>query len=154
MITQKQGLLDRCVTSLKTQVINQLAQNGPSLDIGCGDKRFTQFLPNAIGIDTNKEFEGTINSPDYFMDARDIHFPNETFFTVALLDTLEHIPETNIVIGEVWRVLKPDGIVVIIDPNDSVLFWARLLCGRIKQAFNGNPDHIHRFDKDKLVELV
>lgn len=154
MLTSNQGVLDRCVTSLKTQVITKLAQNGPSLDIGCGDKKYTDILPDAIGIDLNKEFEGTINTPDYFMDARDLDFPNESFYTVGILDTLEHIPEADIVIKEAWRVLKPNGVLVLTDPNDTVLFWVRLLALRFRDAFCGNPGHIHRFDKDQLVELT
>ncbi len=154
MLTPSQGVLDRCVTSLKTQVITKLAQGGPSLEIGCGSKRFTGALLDAIGIDLNKEFEGTINTPDYFMDARDLDFPDETFGTVALLDALEHIPESDLVIKEAWRVLKPDGVLVVTDPNDTVLFWVRLLALRFREAFRGNPSHIHKFDKDRLVELL
>lgn len=154
MLTPNQGLLDRCVTSLKTQVITKLVQGGPSLDIGCGDKRFTKALPDAIGIDLNKEFEGAVNTPDYFMDARDLDFPDETFNTVALLDTLEHIPELDLVIKEAWRVLKPHGVLVMTDPNDTILFWARLFTLRFRDAFKGNPGHIHHFTKDKIIYIT
>lgn len=154
MLTPSRGLLDRCVTALKTQVIMKLAQGGPSLDIGCGSGLYTTALPDAIGIDLNKEFEGTINTPDYFMDARDLGFPDESFNTVALLDTLEHVPEPGLVIKEAWRVLKPNGVLVLTDPNDTVLFWARLLALRFRDAFRGNPGHVHKFDKDQLIELT
>ncbi len=154
MLTPNQGLLDRCVTTLKTQVITVLAQGGPSLDIGCGDGRFTRVLPDVTGIDLNKEFEGAINTPDYFMDARDLDFPDESFSTVTLLDTLEHIPESDLVIKEAWRVLKHNGALIIIDPNDTVLLWARVCVFRFRDAVRGNPGHIHKFNKSRLIELT
>ncbi len=147
-------MIDQLVFNIKLQVVKNLVQPGYTLDVGCGNKQFTSALPDTIGIDLNKEFEGTINNPDYFMDARDLDFPDETFSTVVLLDTLEHVPESNLVIKEAWRVLKPSGVLVITDPNDTLLFWTRLLAFRFRDAFRGNPDHIHKFDKDQLVELT
>lgn len=88
------------------------------------------------------------------MDARDLTFPDESFNTVALLDTLEHIPETDMVLKQVWSVLKPNGVLVITDPNDTILFWARMLVLRFCDAFKGNPDHLHKFNKNRLVELT
>lgn len=147
-------MIDKLTFNIKFQVVKSLVQPGYTLDVGCGSKLYTSALPDAIGVDLNKEFEGTINTPDYFMDARNLDFPDETFTTVTLLDTLEHIPESDMVIKEAWRVLKPNGVLVITDPNDTLLFWARLFALRFRDAFRGNPDHIHKFDKDRLVELT
>ncbi len=147
-------MLDQIVDSVKVQVLRSLAQPGTSLDVGCGDKRFTKYLPNALGVDRNDSFEGVVNKPDYVMDARSLDFPDNMFDNVALLDTLEHIPECDLVIKESWRVLKPDGVLLIIDPDDNALLLTRLLAFRMRDAFRGNPGHIHRFCKRNLVELT
>jgi len=88
------------------------------------------------------------------MDARELEFANETFANVCLLDTLEHIPETDLVVKQAWRVLKPNGVMVIVDPDDTILFWLRLFAGRFKDAFVGNPDHVHSFNRSSLVRIL
>lgn len=147
-------MIDTLVFETKLNVVKELLQGGDILDIGCGDKRYTRHIPNCIGIDSHEQYEGIKNCPDIFMDARDLKFSNNSFDGLICLDVLEHIPEVDTVVKEAWRVLKPNGVMVITDPNDTVLFWARLLCGRFKKAFEGNPDHIHRFDKDKMINMT
>ena len=148
----------------KLQVVKSLVQPGDTLDVGCGDKKYTVHLPNPTGIDAYKECDHIYADPDYWMDACDLKFPPNSFDNICFFDTLEHIPDADIAIKEAWRVLKPNGILAITDPNDSILFWARLVCLRPTHAFRGrrtpkretedSPGHIHNFDKDKLVKLV
>lgn len=147
-------MINSIVQKMKINVVKSLTQPGHTLDIGCGDKRYTKHMPNPVGIDMNKTFENRKNTPDYWMDARDMEFGNETFDNVCALDTLEHIPEVDLVVKQAWRVLKTNGVMVIVDPNDDVLFWTRLLCGRFVHALRGNPGHVHKFNKDRLVELT
>jgi len=147
-------MLDSMVQKIKINTVKSLVQPGRTLDIGCGDKTYTKHMPNPVGIDINKTFEGKESLPDYWMDARELEFANETFDNVCLLDTLEHILETDLVIKQSWRVLKPNGVMVIVDPNDTILFWSRLLCGRLTHALRGNPDHVHKFNRNILEELL
>ena len=46
----------------------------------------------------------------------ELPFPDDTFDLVALLDTIEHIPDELAVLNEVRRVLKPDGRLIITVP--------------------------------------
>jgi len=157
-------MIDSLMFRTKLGVIKKLVQPGRTLDVGCGDKLYTRHLPNPVGIDAYKECDHIYATPDIWMDARDLKFPDNSFDNVTYFDTLEHIPEADIAIKEAWRVLRPDGILAITDPNDAMLFWARLLCLRPKDAFRGrrtprretedSPGHIHQFNKGKLVELV
>ncbi len=157
-------MIDALVFKTKLQVIKALVQPGDTLDVGCGDKKYTVHLPNSIGIDAYKECDHIYADPDMWMDARDLKFPTWSFDNVCFFDVLEHIPEADVAIKEAWRVLRPNGILVITDPNDKALFWVRLLCLRPAHAFRGrrtprretedSPGHIHQFDKDRLVELV
>ena len=166
-------MIDSLMFKTKLNVIKKLVQPGKILDIGCGDKKYTVHLPNAIGIDKYKECDHIYSTPDIWMDACDLKFPDGSFMNVCLFDVAEHIPYDDTiknvpgletVIKEVWRVLEPNGVLIITDPDDFMLFWARLFCLRPIQAFRGrrtprresedSPGHVHEFDKDQLVELM
>lgn len=147
-------MIDKLVFRTKLNIVKKLLKGGDILDIGCGDKRYTRHIPNCIGIDVHEHYAGAKNCPDIFMDARDLEFSDSSFDGLMYLDVLEHIPEVDVVIKEAWRVLKPNGIMIVTDPNDTVLFWARLLCGRFKDAFKGSPTHVHRFDKEKMINMT
>lgn len=157
-------MIDQLMFNVKLQVVKKLVQPGDTLDVGCGDKKYTAHLPNPVGIDAYKECDHIHAEPDIWMDARELEFANESFDNVCFFDVLEHIPEADIAIKEAWRVLKPNGVLAITDPSDKVLFWARLLCLRPRDAFRGrrtpkrdtedSPGHIHKFDKDRLAELT
>lgn len=124
------------------------------MDVGCGDQKYTKKIPDCIGVDSNEEFEGTVNRPDQIMSATDLDFPNSKFANICFLDTLEHIPDIEKAIYEAYRVLKPRGCMVIIDPNDVILFIARVLALRFRDAYKGNPDHIYWLNGEDLVRLM
>jgi SAM-dependent methyltransferase len=44
-------------------------------------------------------------------------FPPESFAAVSLLDVIEHIPDPVVELQEVYRVLKPGGVLVMTTPN-------------------------------------
>lgn len=157
-------MIDTLMFKTKLQVVKALVQPGDTLDVGCGDKKYTVHLPNPVGIDAYKECDHIYADPDIWMDARDLKFPAWTFDNVCFFDVLEHIPEADIAIKEAWRVLRPNGILAITDPNDTMLFWARLLCLRPTHAFRGrrtkrrdtedSPGHIHQFTKKSLINFL
>jgi len=111
-------------------------------------------MPDAIGIDIGDEYDGKKGCPDAIMDFTNLTFDSNTFGNVCLLDTLEHVDDPQAVIDEAHRVLQPNGILAIIDPSDSVLFWTRLLALRFAAAFKGNPDHKWHFNRAKLEALT
>jgi SAM-dependent methyltransferase len=148
-------MIDDFVHWLKAKTIQNLITNeGRTLDNGCGDLKYTIYLPQPIGIETNTHFEEHRNLPDLFMSSCNLSFPDGYFKTSCFFDVLEHIPNIEQAIRESHRVLDKDGELLITDPSDRVLFITRLLCGRIKHAFRGNPGHIHHFNKKKLVEVL
>lgn len=58
-------------------------------------------------------------------DARNLPFHDESFEVVFILDVLEHIEEKDIVINEIHRVLKKNGIVILSGPTES---WFYKFC--------------------------
>jgi len=49
--------------------------------------------------------------------AEDLPFPNETFDRIFLIDLLHHVINQARTSNELWRVLKPDGFIVIEEPD-------------------------------------
>ena len=147
-------MIDEFVYNTKLKAVLSYLEPGLTLDVGCGDKRYTNKMPDSIGIDPNEEFEGAINKPDYIMKAEKLNFPNNSFHNICFLDTLEHIPEPEKAISEAFRVVEPQGCMIIVDPNDEWLFAMRLMALRFHAAFAGNPDHVHWFNQEDIVNLT
>jgi len=166
-------MIDEIMFRVKLQVVRNLVQTGKTLDVGCGDQKYTKFLPNPVGIDAYHECDHIHAKPDIWMNATKLEFPDASFDNICYFDVLEHIPFDNpdksepglqTAVKEAHRVLKPNGIVAITDPNDSMLFWARILTLRFGQAFRGrrtpkresedSPGHIHQFNRDSLIKLM
>jgi ubiquinone/menaquinone biosynthesis C-methylase UbiE len=54
-------------------------------------------------------------------DAMNIAFPDESFDVAVLNHTYEHIPDARRAFDELWRVLRPDGVVYVGAPNRLAL---------------------------------
>jgi len=90
------------------------------LDIGCADKTAGKHVRNKlnyIGLDYYVTASGWYETvPDVFADAQALPFAGESIGTVLLLDVLEHLPEPDLCMAEVNRVLKLRGKVIIYVP--------------------------------------
>lgn len=106
----------------KMRMVNQFLEcHGKGkkiLDLGCGEgvlvDKFREQNYDIIGIDLNYESE--------FILKRDIintGFEENSFDVVLCLDVLEHLAfdEQEMALGEIKRILKPDGKLVITVPN-------------------------------------
>ncbi|MFQ5822617.1 MAG: class I SAM-dependent methyltransferase [bacterium] len=100
------------------------------LDLGCGDGGTTLALVERGGkvtaIDFNpkkvqmlKQKALTINSNLVVLqgDAQQLYLKNNSFDWVVLQDILEHLPNPELAVKEVTRVLKQDGSVYLSTPN-------------------------------------
>ena len=91
--------------------------SGVVLDIGCADSKPRQYLADHaeyVGLDyfdTATEWYGT--RPSVFGDAQQLPFADASVDHVILLDVLEHIPDPQCSIEEIFRVLKPGGTLTI-----------------------------------------
>lgn len=106
------------------------------LDIGCGRGYIDFKLKGSvskdynlqvIGIDSYKPAIDFANTRKKYlhrddcdfelMDASNLRFENDSFDIVMCLELLEHIKEPQIVIKEMYRVLKKGGFAIISTPN-------------------------------------
>jgi ubiquinone/menaquinone biosynthesis C-methylase UbiE len=98
------------------------------LDVGCGRGEYLPGLlkltPNALGIDTaaNKLEDCWREHPELrqrtlLVSAEAMPFCSNQFDVVIVNEVLEHIPDQNGALREIWRVLKPSGKFLLFCPN-------------------------------------
>lgn len=106
---------------IRTSIFNALTSNlskfrGEILDIGCGKMPYKEYiLENSqvikyVGLDIENalEYDSDIK-PDYSWNGVVMPFENDSFDCAFGTEVLEHCPVPEIVLKEVFRVLKPDG---------------------------------------------
>jgi len=97
------------------------------LDCGCGAGAYVMALLE-LGADTQGIEYSRDKVADFLSKGREVHrvrqgdleslpFPNNTFDMALLNEVLEHVPDDNRALEEIFRVLKPDGHLVIFSPN-------------------------------------
>lgn len=125
------------------------------LEIGCGMGmdllQFAKKGAKVVGVDlvarhiklANRLFEiEKINSEDYRIfqaDAEDLPLTGRTFDLVYSFGVLHHTPNIERAIDEIWRILKPDGRIIIgLYHKNSWHYWFNLLFvkGIIKRELN------------------
>jgi SAM-dependent methyltransferase len=87
---------------------------GPLLDIGGGIAHAKQFRPDTLSIDI-LQFPGI----DVVCDAQQLPFPAGHFAGIVMLDVLHHLARPVDFLREAGRVLRPGGILAMIEPAMS-----------------------------------
>jgi ubiquinone/menaquinone biosynthesis C-methylase UbiE len=134
-------------------ILNLSEKSGRTLDIGCGDKRFTKHLSDAVGIDPFPKYDVIVNKPDIVASGTCLPFRDETFDSIHAHSVLEHIQDVSKVIRECYRVLKPNGSMIVISPHD--LQWAiiRFFTFRIHDLLR-DKGHCHKLCGEKILNYT
>ena len=132
--------------------------SGRVLDVGCATGFFLEVATeagwNAYGVELSgfaaelaqrrfgdRVFNGTLEQATY---------PDAFFDLVMLSDIIEHVPDPRSFLYEVRRVLRPDGVVMLVTPN-SVSLSARLM---ERHWSHYNPEHLHYFSPATIIRLL
>lgn len=140
-------------------------ENKKVLDVGCvGQAKNSKFVKHQqildlspeylLGIDNNHSGIREGKKLKYNLMWFDITDPisiNKHFDTIFLLDVIEHIDNCGIALGNIYKLLKKDGYVIVTTPN--VFFSKWYTQSHIKNKVNINPDHVHWFCKQTLESL-
>lgn len=135
------------------------------LDIGCADGTFTNKISKifpkgiTIGIDIypNALNYGKKIYPHIkfiLADAHKLSFKTNYFDLVVCYETIEHVLEPKIMLQEIKRVLKKDGIAIITMDSGSLLFkviWWFWIKGKGKVWQNA---HLHPFHHSQLERII
>lgn len=105
-------------TSIFNALIETLSKfKGNLLDIGCGRMPYKKYiLENSsvekyVGLDIENALEyDKVVKPDFTWDGKTMPFKNNSFECAFGTEVLEHCPEPEVVLNEVYRVLKKDGV--------------------------------------------
>jgi SAM-dependent methyltransferase len=88
---------------------------GKVLDSGCGSMPYKEFIlsnnnvTDYVGLDIESAIDYQNVKPDFLWDGITMPFQNDSFDIVISTEVLEHVPNPDIYLAEVKRVLKPGG---------------------------------------------
>lgn len=91
---------------------------GKLLDIGCGDKPYEDLFCN-ISKYEGIEIESTLHAKtkaDYLYDGTSLPFSENAYDVIVLNEVLEHVFNPDELLSEIYRVLKPNGKLLITVP--------------------------------------
>lgn len=134
------------------------------LDVGCGEglllEKIVRIKKNVLvcGIDLspeNIEICLAHNLPAILADAKRLPFADGAFDTCIMTEVIQYLEEAKPqeVIREIARVLKTNGQLFIMFPNDRNYKVARLLTFKLKEAFY-NDGHLRQWGPKDIIDLL
>jgi 2-polyprenyl-3-methyl-5-hydroxy-6-metoxy-1,4-benzoquinol methylase len=122
------------------------------LDAGFGTGFGTRILADAgaehvVGIDNDASAveQASAELPENVefrvSDVATLPFADASFDVVTCMEVIEHVEDPERVLGELHRVLKPDGLLLLSTPNRDVVV-------------PGNPFHLYEFTPEELIGTV
>lgn len=131
---------------------------GSLLDVGCGNGRFLRTMRSLGWVVNGVEFSDDgvrvcrkADLPVHHGDLASAGFPDAHFDVITVRHVIEHIPEPQLFVRELARILKPGGTLIMETPNSRAL-------GR--QWLSGNwfanevPRHLFLYNPDALILLA
>jgi SAM-dependent methyltransferase len=148
------GIQKRC------RAITRLKKEGHLLDVGCATGSFLanmRHLPgwHVQGVEIS-DYAANVARQNFGLEVyvgalEQAAFPSESFDVVTLWDVLEHLHDPSASLAEIWRILRPGGIVAIRVPNlDS---WDARLFGRYWAGWDA-PRHLYVFSLSTIRAML
>jgi SAM-dependent methyltransferase len=91
---------------------------GDILDVGCGSKPYRDLVPAAryVGLDVDLPFTRKVGVADVFYDGGIFPFADASFDGAICSEVLEHVFTPESFLGEILRVLRPGGQLLLTVP--------------------------------------
>lgn len=113
--------------SVEAKHLSKIKLKRPILDIGCGWGEFAESFGKKIdmGIDIAPRdlyvaAKGKMYKNLTLSDARNLPFSDNSYSSIISISTFEHISNTKKLLSEMYRVLKPGGIIAITMETEEV----------------------------------
>ncbi len=125
---------------LKSHIRNK----GKILDAGCGEGRFARYFIekgfNLIGMDFSEEYvrlaKKKIGKGKFVVGSvTNIPFKDNSFDYIFTVDVLQHVPDLRQALSELYRVLKKEGVLIVVDKNKFGLHRRYLVPHRLIQKY-------------------
>lgn len=95
---------------------------GRLIDLGCGDMPFRAFVQAQVTAYDSLDFFPRRADVTYVADLQDMgQVPSAAYDTAVCIEVLEHVPDPFRAVREIWRVLRPGGVLVVSVPHISRL---------------------------------
>jgi SAM-dependent methyltransferase len=127
----------------------QFARGRRVLDAACGEAYGSQILADAgaaavVGVDLDEQVIASASAakPELAFavaDLRQLPFGDDEFDLIVSFETIEHVPDPELVLDEFRRVLRPDGMLALSTPNREVYT-------------PGNPFHLRELTPSELED--
>ncbi len=128
------------------------------LDVGCGDGSFLQFMKRlgweVAGVDSDPAAVRLAQSQNLRVvrgTLEETPFPGESFDAITLSHLIEHVDDPRSLLAECRRLLKKDGVLVILTPNTES--FGHKFFGDKWRGLEP-PRHLILFNERTLVESL
>jgi len=129
------------------------------LDVGCGSGTLLGLLKHrgfrVTGLDFSAEAAAIAkaeNGVDVAVGTlEEAHFPAESFDVVTLFHVMEHVTNPRLVLAEVSRVLKPNGVAILQVPN--IESWQFKIFGARWYGLD-IPRHVIDYSRNSMLKLL
>jgi len=129
------------------------------LDLGCGEGLFMKEIKSkglVCGLDLSKRslrYAMTTTQTRFWVqaDAEYLPFQDSSFHIVVSHQLIEHLTDKHKMIGEVSRILVPDGMFVITTPVRGALGNLLARSRNVEGEKVLSPDHINEYKSEKDI---
>lgn len=135
--------------------------NDNILEVGCGVGYFCQLLykygPKIYGVDVSSESieycKRNIDGDFTIGDAESLDYEDHYFEKILCTEVLEHVEDDKKALKEMYRVLKPNGSLVMTIPTQDGIFGAKIK--NIMHSHGEGPGKHERegYSKKEIIEL-
>jgi ubiquinone/menaquinone biosynthesis C-methylase UbiE len=142
--------------------LEQIEKEISLLDIGCNTgnelRNYSDIVVgNLVGLDMNKNFNR--NGISYIVgDARNLPFKNDSFDVVTSTEVIEHFSEGEDFLGEIFRILKNNGLLILTTPNrDRITAIPKTAITKLKgkDIVSGPiPEHVREYTFSELNRIL
>ncbi len=138
-------------------VVELIAGEGPVADIGCGSSRIIGALPRgSVGVDVllrKLRYARRFGVPLVQGSGFALPFADESFSCVLCSQVIEHVPKESPILGELIRILKPGGRLVLGTPDYAN--WEWVLTEKLYGFFAPGAyadEHIAHYTREGLIK--
>jgi len=156
----KEKLLEKLLRKIRiSKVIPYLKKSDYICDIGCGINAdflmsIKSFINKGWGIDKKVLLDSadniTIKRIELFSS---VPFDDNFFDVVTMMAVLEHLNNISLILKEVYRILKPNGILILTTPNPSAKPILEFLAYKLNLLdVNEISDHKYYCSMNNLIK--
>ena len=139
------------VDAILKKISSEYKQNKKFCDLGCGSgyrtMLFNEYNRDVTGIDI-RDYRFPENKKFSFIhgDIFKSNLPANTYDMVFSYDVIEHLEKPELLLKEIHRILKPEGICVLATPNRyRIVNAVLLLLGKRKYPYCINEKYVNEY---------